>query len=190
MQHLGDEREVRDAGGPTPVVVGRDERRDELLDLRRGRPGDPLDPGPDEALVRGGDDDELVGEAVEPERIQAELPIVRRVEGVDAAVPVALAEERRQSHELDEAPVVVQVAEPLGERLRFVPEVLLGDRVPGVGMVRLDAFEEDVEIVRVPAPGVGHRRGRGRGRPLVAAAGVRPRATAASRRRTRGTGEY
>jgi hypothetical protein len=82
---------------------------------------------------------------------------VRRVEREDAAVPVPLAEEREQAHELDEPLVRLERRVAGRELVGCSPEVRLGHFVPGVWMHSLERFEENPDVA---CPLRRRRRGR------------------------------
>ena len=70
------------------------------------------------------------------------------VEREDAAVAVALAEERDKTHELDQELVVAEPRAPLRQPVDDVAEIRLGDRVVRIRVIRLEPLDEPLQISR------------------------------------------
>ena len=136
VEHLGADEVVGRALAEAPLVVARDQRphsRDDVVD-RHSPDRDELRT---ELHVPAADDSQAVGEPVHPHRIEVHRPWVR-VEGVEAGVSVALAEEPHQPHQADDQLVALEAVGAGGELVDLPPEL-----VPrhGVVRVRVDALE-------------------------------------------------
>ena len=98
-------------------------------------------------MARRCDDEETVAELVEVEREDVQHPPVRRVEREDPRVPVALAEQVREAHQLDEQLVGRERRRTGGEVVgRFLEGGLTG-RVERVRVDLPDALHQRPDVV-------------------------------------------
>jgi hypothetical protein len=133
-QHLGADQVVRNTLAEAPLVVAGDQRPDAGDDLvdRNALDRDEL-----RARLVAVDDCKTIREPVSANGVEVQRPRVR-VQRVDARVPVALAEERKQTHQLHHEVVAVERAGPTRELVDASRVFLAGSRVV---RVRVNPFE-------------------------------------------------
>jgi hypothetical protein len=148
VQHLGGQHEAHEAVGPRRLVVARDERPYPLLECVRGDTVDREQLRADKrAVPRRRDDEEPVAELVEVEREEVRHAPVRRVEREDPRVAVALAEQGREAHQLDEQLVGRKRRRADGQVVGGRLERRLGGRVERARVDLADALHQRADVV-------------------------------------------
>ena len=143
VEHLGRERVVGEEPSERAVVVVGHDRPHAFGDLVVRHPVDRREPCALQAMLPAlVDDVRPVGELVQPQWKEVQRALVPRVAGEDAAVPRALARQRRQAHELDNEGVRLELARLVRGLVDLLAELLLVDRRVEVGVVRLEVVGE------------------------------------------------
>ena len=137
------------------VVVARDERLDEIEDLRDRRSVDRNEATADERRIHGVHDVEPVRKVVEAERVQVELPGMRRIAREEPRVPVPRAEQCDEPKDTDEQLVAGEARRAPREPVHFRLEALLRNAPK---RVRVNLLDRPTELANV----VGGRDRRGR----------------------------